>query len=90
MFEKTGEFVLRNVGREAVLVPIRNRVGDLDSVFTLTPVAARIWALIDGKSAVEDIAARICDEYEVEPDVAGRDVTDLLNGLEDARLIRRE
>lgn len=82
--------MLRNVGREAVLVPIRNRVGDLDSVFTLTAVAARIWELIDGRTPVEAIAASIRDEYDVPEDVATRDLTELLEGLEAAQLIRRE
>ena len=90
MFAKSGEFVLRNVGREAVLVPIRNRVGDLDSVFTLTPVAARIWGLIDGRTAVDAIAACICDEYDVTKDIAMHDLVELLEGLEAAQLVRRE
>ncbi|HYM62339.1 MAG TPA: PqqD family protein [Thermoanaerobaculia bacterium] len=89
VFAKSGEFVLRNVGRESVLVPIRNRVGDLDSVFTLTPVAARIWELIDGRTAVDAIAARVCDEYDVTEDVAMRDLVELLEGLEAAQLVRQ-
>ena len=89
VFVHAGEFVLRSVGSEAVLVPIRNRVGDLDSVFTLSPVAVRVWSLIDGVNDESAIAARIGEEYEVEPATAAQDVKELLTALEEAELIRR-
>ena len=89
VYMHSGEFVLRNVGTEAVLVPIRNRVGDLDSVYVMSPVAVRIWSLIDGVNDVEAITAQIGDEYDVESATAARDVNDLLTALEGAELIRR-
>jgi len=89
VFAHSGEFVLRSVGDEGVLVPIRNRVGDLDSVFVMSPVAVRIWSLIDGQTDVEGIVARVRDEYEVEPAVAAQDVNELVAALEEAELIRR-
>jgi len=89
VFIHSGEFVLRNVGEEAVLVPVRNRVGDLDSVYVMSPVAVRIWSLIDGVNDVPAIARTIGEEYEVEPAIAAQDVNDLLVALEDAELIRR-
>lgn len=89
VFTHSGEFVLRNVGSEAVLVPIRNRVGDLDSVYVMSPVAVRIWSLIDGVNDTDAIAARIREEYDVEPATAAQDVKELLETLEEAELIRR-
>ena len=80
---------MRSVGAEAVLVPIRNKVGDLDSVYVMSPVAVRIWSLIDGVNDAEAIAARLRDEYEVEPATAAQDVKELLAALEEAELIRR-
>src|SRR5437660_365316 len=48
VFAHRGEFALRQVGTESILVPVRNHVGDLDSVYVFTSVAARIWSLIAG------------------------------------------
>ncbi len=90
VYSHEGQFVLRNVGNEAVLVPVRDRVGDLDSVYVMSPVAVRVWSLIDGVSDVDAIVARISDEYDVEPGEAARDVNELLESLEEAALIRRE
>ena len=89
VFKHSGEFVLRNVGDEGVLVPVRNRVGDLDSVYVMSPVALRVWALIDGVNDAPAIARHIGDEYEVEPAIAAQDVNELLTALEEAELIRR-
>jgi hypothetical protein len=86
-FAPRGEFVIRRVGDENVLVPIRNRVGDLDSVFVLTHVAARVWSLLDGTKDVDAVVSAICDEYDVDADVARADVVELLDSLAAADLI---
>jgi hypothetical protein len=88
IFSRSGDLVARTVGDETVLVPVRNSVGNLDSVFTLTPVAARVWQLLDGEATVDAIVGRLCDEYEVERAVVDADVADLLETLEAANLVR--
>ncbi|HEX6642885.1 MAG TPA: PqqD family protein [Thermoanaerobaculia bacterium] len=86
-FQPSRDVVFRRVGDEAVLVPLRQNVANLDWVHTLSPVAARIWQLLDGKRGISDIVAAICDEYEVAEDVATPDVGELLTSLAEAGLI---
>jgi hypothetical protein len=81
------DVVVRRVGDESVVVPIRSRVGDLDSLFTLNDVASRIWELLDGRRPLDSIIETICDEFEVTPDVAAKDVEDLIRTLADAHLV---
>jgi len=87
VFAHRGEFALRQVGSESILVPIRNHVGDLDSVYVFNAVGARIWPLLDGSHDVESIVAIICDEYDAEPAVVRADLEELLGSLEAAGLI---
>lgn len=87
VFKHCGEFALRQVGNESILVPIRNRVGDLDSVYVFTPVAARIWSLLDGARDVDTVVETICSEYDVDSGVARADLGELLGSLEAADLI---
>jgi hypothetical protein len=89
VYRPAADLVMRRVGREAVVVPVRNRVGDLDSVFTLNEVASRVWELLDASTPVESIVTAICSEYEVEPQVASADVAELLRSLEEAQLVQR-
>ncbi|MEA2329275.1 MAG: hypothetical protein QOE68_4234 [Thermoanaerobaculia bacterium] len=87
VFAHRGEFALRQVGTESILVPVRNHVGDLDSVYVFTSVAARIWSLIDGERDVDSIVATICSEYDADPNVVRADLEELLGSLEGAALI---
>jgi len=89
IYRKREDAVSRRVGDEVVIVPIRNNVGDLDSVFTLNEVAARVWSLLDGTRDSETVVEVICDEFEVAPDVAAKDIGELFASLEEARLIER-
>src|SRR3954453_9084148 len=87
VFAHRGEFALRQVGSESILVPIRNHVGDLDSVYVFNAIGARIWALLDGSRDLELIVAAICDENESEPAVVRSDLDDRLGSLDAAGLI---
>jgi hypothetical protein len=43
--------------------------------FTLNPVATVIWQAADGRTPLTDIVThRVCAEFEVDPEVARRDV----------------
>jgi Coenzyme PQQ synthesis protein D (PqqD) len=86
-YRRSQDVVCRQVGGESILVPIRHNVGNLDYVYTLSPVAARIWALLDGSRSVEAIADELCSEFEVDSDTAAADVTALLADLASASLI---
>lgn len=79
--------VCRHVGSESVLVPIRNNVGNLESIYTLSPVAARVWELLDGVRSVEQIVEILCHEYDVSPAEAAADVAELLGNLSEASLV---
>jgi hypothetical protein len=87
VFSRSKEVVCRNVGREAILVPIRNNVGNLDFVYTLSPVAARVWSLLDGQRNVDAVVDAIHEEYEIDRETAGVDVEELLADLAGAELI---
>jgi hypothetical protein len=57
--------VSRKIEDEFVLVPIRRKPEDVDSIYVLNEVGSRIWELIDGQRTCVDIVGRILDEYDV-------------------------
>jgi hypothetical protein len=89
IYRKRDDVVSRRVGGEVVIVPIRNNVGDLESVYTLNEVAARVWSLLDGNHDSDSVVEVICKEFEVARDVAATDVGELFASLEEAKLIER-
>ncbi len=89
-FIKRSDLVTRNIGGETIIVPVEGHVGDLDCIYTLNGVGSTIWQLIDGENTIDQIAAEICDQYEVTIEEAHQDVADLIDSLQEAGLIRND
>jgi len=86
-YGKRLDFVTREIAGETLFVPVRNRVGDLDSIFVLNEVGTSIWRLIDGQTTVDRIVEAIVGEFDVETGVAEKDVSSFLRDMETAGLI---
>lgn len=86
-FKTAPDVVCRKVGEESILVPVRHNAGDLDSVFTLSPVAVRIWQLLDGTRDAREIADALSGEFDVDSATALSDVNELLEALRSVDLI---
>jgi hypothetical protein len=80
-FVSKPDFIFRRIADELILVPIRQRVGDLQSIYTLSPVAAQIWEWLDGTNSIETIAQRLTEEFDVSTEVATTDVVKFLDEL---------
>ena len=81
VYKKSDSIVSRKIADEFILVPIRQNVGDLESISTLNEVAARIWELIDGKMKVREIKDKIVEEFEVTSQRAEKDLIEYLKQL---------
>lgn len=81
VYKKSDSIVFRKIADEYILVPIRQNVGDLESIYTLNEVAARIWELIDEKKKVKEIKNKIVEEFEVTPQKAEKDLANLFKQL---------
>ena len=87
VYKKSDSIVSRKIADEFILVPIRQNVGDLESISTLNEVAARIWELIDGKMKVREIKDKIVEEFEVTPQQAEKDLIEYLKQLKKIKAI---
>ena len=87
---KSENVITRNIAGETLIVPVRASVGDLDSIYTLDEVASSVWRMVDGRRSLAEIVNAVCDEYEVSPEVAERDVAELACAMEEAGLVRSE
>lgn len=81
--------VTRHVGDETIIVPVRAHVADLEALYTLNEIGSMIWKLLDGHTSAQQIAAAICETYDVTPKAALQDVNEFLNALEAAGLVAR-
>lgn len=87
IYKKSESIVFRKIADEYILVPIRNNVGDLESIYTLNEVGARIWELVDGKTKIGDIKERLVEEHDVTPEEAEKDILEYMQQLEEIKAI---
>ncbi len=81
VLKKSDNIVFRKIENEYILVPVRSNAADLDYIYTLNEIGARIWELIDGIRTVGDVRDIICSEYEVTPETAAADLSALIAEL---------
>jgi hypothetical protein len=87
VYRKSDSIVSRKIADEFILVPIRQNVGDLESIYTLNETAARIWELIDGETKVKNIKEKIIEEFNVTRGEAEKDIIEHLQQLEGIKAI---
>ena len=81
IYQKSQDIVSRKIVDEVILVPIRRRGEDVESLYTLNEVGARIWESIDGTRQVREIRDLIVAEFDVEGAQAEADLLRLLDQL---------
>ena len=89
-YKKNPNIVFRKVVDECILVPIKQKADELDSIFTLNNVGSRIWELIDGEKSVTDIREILIGEYEVITKEAEADLQEFIGKLEQIGAVRAE
>lgn len=80
-FAKSKDFVQRNIAGECLLIPIRRRLTDANSLYVLNETGAAIWERLDGTRSLQDIAGDLVEEYEVPPERLEQDLQELVNDL---------
>ncbi len=86
-FRHAAGVVHRDIGGEHLLVPVKGRLVDLRAIFSLNPIAADIWARLDGCRELSAIRDELLAEYDVPEDVLESDVREILARLADSGLI---
>ncbi len=81
IYQRSQDVVSRKIVDEVILVPIRRRGEDVESLYTLNEVGARIWESIDGTRPVQEIRDLIVAEFDVTGAQAEADLLTLLEQL---------
>jgi coenzyme PQQ synthesis protein D (PqqD) len=81
-------FVTRQIAGETLIVPVTGHVVDLESIYVLNPVAARIWELLESPTTADRIARAVADEFAVSLERASPDVLEFLDALGSRGLIQ--
>lgn len=88
LFQKDSSIVSRRIADEVILVPIRRKAGEIECLYALNEVGARIWELIDGRRSLKALRDAIVEEFEVSESEAQEDLTVLVEQLKEIGAIR--
>lgn len=82
-----GEFVLREIAGDTILVPVGQTALKMNGMITLDPVAALIWKALEENRSSEDIMRQILEHFDVAEETAKTDLDEFLAQMKDADLL---
>lgn len=82
-----GEFVLREIAGEIIILPVGKTALKMNGMITLDPVAALIWQGLTDEKDEPQILSEILDRFDVEEQQALADMKDFINQLREADLL---
>jgi hypothetical protein len=83
VFQKNENFVFRQIDDETILVPIKDNLGDMGSIYNLNEVGAFVWKHLNGRASLTEIRHMILDRFEVSESEANADLSDFVEQLKE-------
>ena len=74
IYRRKEEIVYRKIAGEAILVPIKGKLADMQRIFALNPVGEFIWDEIDGSKTLQQISEDIRSRFDVTREDANADL----------------
>jgi len=81
-YQRNENFVFRRIEDETILVPIKDNVGDMGSIYNLNEVGAHVWEQLDGRQTLRDIGDTVVAHFEVTTRQAQTDICEFIDQLE--------
>lgn len=72
--KRNPDFLLRRVADSVVVVPVGAATAVFPGMITLNDTGAYLWELLEQEQTVETLTVAMTDRYDVEQDLARRDV----------------
>jgi len=88
--DRNPNFIFRMILDEAILVPIRQDIADLNALYTLNEVGAFIWKQLEQPQTMEEIRNILLAEFDVDPVTLEQDLHSYLDdmvGIDALRLV---
>lgn len=88
VLKKNPDIVSRTIEDETILMPIYKTSDEINCIYTLNDVAARIWQLIDGKRNIAKIKTTLLKEFEVTQKELDKELDKFLKDLIEIKAIK--
>ena len=75
------EMIMRKIGADTILVPVGNALKEHNGLFMLSESACYLWEQLPTCNSVQELADRMCDEYDVTSQQALADTQEFIDIL---------
>jgi hypothetical protein len=79
--------IARKVAGEAILVPIRGNMADMQKLFILEGIGEFVWERLDGRATLGEIRDAVVKEFQVTAEQAEKDIEAFVSELRAADLV---
>ena len=80
-------FMLREIAGEYIVVPVGKAAVDFNGIVTLNSTGAFLWKQLTTDQKTSDLLDAIIKEYQVEEEIAYKDIQDFIHTLKKASLL---
>lgn len=80
-------FMLRNVADNYIVVPVGKASLEFKGLINLNGVGAFIWECLEKETTMEEVIDKVIKEYNIDNELANRDVNNFINKLIEAKLL---
>ena len=88
-YQRNENFVFRRIEDETILVPIKDNVGDMGSIYSFNEIGAVIWEHLDGEQKLAAIKDSVLAEYEVSSREIEADMREFVTDLMEIEAVTR-
>ncbi len=82
-----GEYIIREIAGEHLLVPVGETALELNGMVILNPVGAEIWSGLEAGWDENAILSDLLEHFEVSAETAKQDMDEFLQDLKSAGLL---
>ena len=88
VLKKNPDIVSRTIEDETLLMPIYKTSDEMNCIYTLNDVAARVWELIDGKKSLAAIKKTLLKEFDATEKELNKELDKFLKELTQIRALK--
>ena len=81
VYNKKEDVVTRRIAGENIIVPVSGELAAMQKIFSVDSVADYIWHALDGRKRIADILEGISESFDVEPEIAEKDLVAFIQEL---------
>lgn len=81
------DLIHRTIAGEHILIPVGEMARNFNGIFVMSPVADRIWELLEAGKDTKDLLPILLEEYEVDEATLKADLDEFIGRLSENGLL---